>query len=237
MPSTVVLDIETVAPEEHRDALVAMAGARDPDAYGALCPPLARVVCVCLAKLDEHDEVVSEKALYDDPIDSFLRPEAQIPGAEAMGGEAALLARLAVLIQNASRIVTFNGSSFDIPTLLMRSIAHGVPSPTLLRAHREHRFKPDLNYDVKEQFSNYGRFRDGSLRAFCLGFGLPDPKASGCGLNVADLVRMGDVDGLVTYCKGDVRATAALYRRWRQFTGETMVHPSATATPQMELPA
>lgn len=220
----VVLDIETICPEEHRAAIMEMAGERDPDAFGALVPPLARVVCVCLAALGSDDSITKEIALYDC---SGSMPKTAPEGSEALLGEAALLTRLAVILSKVDRIVTFNGASFDIPTLLLRSMAHGVFTPALLRAHQEYRYKPDLNYDLREQFSSFGRFRDGSLRAFCLGLGLPDPKADGGGAHVAELVANGDARGLIGYCRGDVRAAAQLYRGWRAFTAARPVRATA----------
>jgi DNA polymerase elongation subunit (family B) len=218
--STLVLDIETTAPREHADACEEMAGERmDAAAFGALCPPLARVVCVCLAHLSPADEIVSELALYDT---SALRvpPAASVDGAQVFPGEWGLLHRLNAVLSKATRIVTFNGAGFDVPTLLMRSMAHDLDAPVLLRAHTEYRYKPDLNFDLREAFTSFGRFRDGSLRAFALGMGLPDPKADGGGAHVSDLLEAGDAAGLVRYCQGDVRTTAALYRRWRVFTGQ-----------------
>ena len=217
--TTLALDIETLCPEEHRAAIAEMAGERDPEAFGALCPPLARVVCVCVAAINGADEITKELALYDISASessslAWINPPI---GAEACHGEGAMLKRLASILAKADRLVTFNGSSFDIPTLLLRSMAHGIHSPVLLAAHQEYRYKPDLNYDVREQFSNFGRFRDGALRAFCLGLGLPDPKAEGDGAHVSDLVARGDAESLVRYCRGDVRATASLYKAWRAF--------------------
>lgn len=218
--STIALDIETVCPDGHRQAIAEMAGERDPEAFGALSPPLARVVCVGLARLGIKDEIVGELALYDG---SLTRREDGAPiivefGSEDCQHEAALLTRLATILAKVDRIVTFNGSSFDIPVLLLRSMAHGISSPILLAAHQEYRYKPSLNYDLREQFTSFGRFRDGSLRAFCLGLGIDDPKAESGGAHVAEMVARGDVNSLITYCRGDVRATASLYRAWRVFT-------------------
>jgi hypothetical protein len=214
---TICLDIETVAPAGLADACEEMAGERmDAAQFGALCPPLATIVCVCLARLNADDEIASEWAGVVETRADRARPN-------AYDTEAALLTAVSGLIQRADRLVTFNGAGFDIPTLLFRSLAHGIPAATLLRAHQEYRYKPDLNYDLREQFTNFGRFRDGSLRAFALGFGLPDPKADGDGSHVADLFASGDTAALARYCQGDVRTTAALYHRWRSFTGQRRV--------------
>lgn len=213
MPA-VCLDIETICPEEHRKAIEEMAGDRDPDAFGALLPPLARVVCVGLAGLNGGDEIGKEVALYDRTLFPGVP---SVPGAEALEGEKGILVRLAQILTKVDRIVTFNGTSFDVPTLLLRSMAHGIQCPTLLKAHQEYRYKPDLNYDLREQFTSFGRFRDGSLRAFCLGLGLPDPKLEGAGAHVAELVKLGDAAGLVRYCQGDVRAAGGLYKAWRVY--------------------
>ena len=67
-----------------------------------------------------------------------------------------------------------------------------------------------------DQLTFYGaaRFRK-SLHLFCRAFGIESPKASGTtGDDVATLYKEGKYLDIARYNAGDLRATAALYKRW-----------------------
>jgi len=222
MPGTIVLDIETLGRwrEEDAAAVEEMAAAREMAAadFVALSAPLAHVVCVGML----HVESGVSRALYDA---SAFPPEAAPlagDGIEPYGSEAALLAKVNEVLgkPGVTRIVTFNGRGFDLPVLIHRSVALGVQvASKLANAAREYRYRPNLHIDLMDQFTFFGAVRGGSLRSFCVGYGIADPKADGCGSNVAELVAAGDVGRLADYCLGDVRATADLYKRWSDAVG------------------
>lgn len=204
MPTTLVVDIETVGggTPEQQDAIVEMAAARemDPAAFAALTPPLARVVCVGLMALETGKAIAY----------ASLLPE----------GEAHVLEQANAALAKATRIVTFNGRCFDLPVLIHRSLISGVvPAPRLVAGAREYRYRPNVHIDVRDQFTFFGAASGGTLRAFCLGYGVGDPKAHGAGSAVAALVEAGKLDELKAYCLGDVEATAVLYRRWVEAVG------------------
>jgi hypothetical protein len=53
-----------------------------------------------------------------------------------------------------------------------------------------------------------------SLHAACVAFGIPSPKSEEIhGYAVGDLYRQGRLGEIADYCRRDVEATAALYRR------------------------
>jgi hypothetical protein len=53
-----------------------------------------------------------------------------------------------------------------------------------------------------------------SLHAACVAFGIPSPKSEEMhGYAVGDLYRQGRLQEIADYCRRDVEATAALYRR------------------------
>ncbi len=187
-----------------------MAAARemDPEAFVALSPPLAHIVCIGILDLDTGREL----ALYD--VEA-LATDWIGPNVEGHMGERGVLTRANAILQKASRIVTFNGRGFDLPAIIHRSIANSVmPSPRVVAAAREYRYKPSLHIDVRDQVTFFGAAPVGTLRAFALGYGLGDPKAAGAGSKVAELVAAHDAQALTTYCMGDCRTTAALYRKW-----------------------
>lgn len=209
-----VMDIETVggATKEQAAAVAEMAEAKgmEPDAFAALCPPLARVVCVGLLNLSTGGERV-----YLDG-DLFSEPDGQSsePGFFFCAGEKAVLGAVNVAIQGAQRIVTFNGRCFDLAVLVHRSIALGLtPTTKLLSAAREYRYKPNVHVDVRDVATFFGAASLGTLRAYSMGYGLGDPKANGGGSEVAALVASKSWLELGTYCMGDVRRTGGLYQR------------------------
>jgi hypothetical protein len=218
--STLVLDIETVGgyTEGQAAAVLEMAEAKgmEPDAFAALCPPLARVVCVAALNLSSKGcRVWLDGDVFGEPAG----PSAE-PNHVFCAGEAELLRTVNQALAGCTRLVTFNGRCFDLPVLVHRSIANGVtPSSKLLQAAREYRFKPNLHIDLREQFTFFGAANTGTLRAFCLGYGLDDPKAGGGGADVAQLVREKEHRKLGNYCLGDVLRTGTLYQRWQDAAG------------------
>lgn len=202
--SVLALDIETVGDitPERAEAIAEMADKRDqhPATFAALCPPLARVVAIGFIDLLSERECV---------LTALDRSE-----------EKELLIKANAIIGKAQRLVTFNGRCFDLGTLIHRSMANGVkPDGVLVRAMKESRYRPNLHIDLRDQFTFFGAASVGTLRAFCLGYGLGDPKANGDGADVARLVAEGKGETLGDYCMGDVRFTAALYRRWVDAVG------------------
>jgi predicted PolB exonuclease-like 3'-5' exonuclease len=199
-----ILDVETVGATtaEQAEAVAEMAEARglEPDAFAALCPPLARVVAICFLDLDSGRECQLVA----------LEPEE----------EKGLLVKANAIIAKARQLVTFNGRCFDLAVLIHRSIINGVqPTSRLVDAAREYRYRPSAHYDLRDAFTFFGAVSGGTLRAFALGYGLEDPKAGGDGSDVARLVAEGKAEELATYCMRDVRTTAELYRRWRDAVG------------------
>lgn len=212
--STLVLDIETI-PAVDPAAVAHLAARRDlvPEAFCTLCPPLARVVAVGMMNLDTKGLC----ALYDASVcgGARMQPPAgtQFDAAE---GEPALLKALGKILATAKRLVTFNGRSYDVPVLIHRSLAHRMkPAPLLKRVAFAKPWEIDGHVDLINALSFGGAAGKFSLEAYCLGFGIDNPKSHGDGSAVSALVAARRADDLLAYCLADVRATAALYARWQ----------------------
>ncbi|MBI5837821.1 MAG: ribonuclease H-like domain-containing protein [Candidatus Eisenbacteria bacterium] len=110
--------------------------------------------------------------------------------------------------------VTFNGRSFDVPFLLVRSGILGVkPSRDILG----NRYRGDVHVDLMDQlkFQGAARWRV-NLDLACRMFGIESPKTAEMhGNMVQSMWAEGRGADIARYCHGDVRATAELYRRWR----------------------
>lgn len=118
-----------------------------------------------------------------------------------------------------TEFVSFNGRSFDAPFLAIRSMVHHVaPTKDLLSNRYLSMQRGAIHVDLMDQLTFYGaaRFRK-SLHLFCRALGIQSPKVSGTtGDDVAALYRDGKYLDIARYNAGDLIATAALYRRWKE---------------------
>jgi Predicted 3'-5' exonuclease related to the exonuclease domain of PolB len=224
-----LFDVETVADltAENRAAVAALAAGRTMSAeqYGALCPPLARVVCIAWL-----DPTASRLGAC---VDATLCPEPTPPeltvedGAgqtavcflTACTGEAQVLDAFGHVVerhlaQPGARLVTYNGRGFDLPVLLHRGLKHGVDSgrALLARAANENRYRPLLHLDLLEAVTFGGAAGRWPLAAYALGWGWRSPKQDMDGSQVGAAVQAGRLLEVVRYCAGDVLATAHVYR-------------------------
>lgn len=118
-------------------------------------------------------------------------------------------------------IVTFNGRGFDVPFLYLRSALLNVPISR--KDWLGYRYQTEPHCDLAEQFTFYNvSGKDGAARRFnldfyCRAFGIPSPKAEGItGRDVNDLLAEGRHRDIAEYCLRDVKATAELYRIWKE---------------------
>ena len=120
--------------------------------------------------------------------------------------------------------VTFNGRSFDVPFLMLRSAFHGIrPTKHLVAARYLYQHPPQaVHIDLLEQLTFYGALaRAGarSLHLFCRAFGIPSPKEEGSGADVARLWEEKQYEAIARYNLKDVAATSALYQAWARTLG------------------
>lgn len=135
--------------------------------------------------------------------------------------EAELLTAFWDVARRYDSIVTFNGRGFDVPFLYLRSALLNVPISR--KDWLGYRFQTDPHCDLAEQFTFYNvSGKDGAARRFnldfyCRAFGIPSPKAEGItGRDVNDLLAEGRHRDIAEYCLRDVKATAELYRIWKE---------------------
>lgn len=102
-------------------------------------------------------------------------------------------------------LVTYSGRTFDLPCLMIRSIANKLrPAERVQRGMREKRWEPRLHVDLRDQLQAYGAAGNvGSFRLACLALIGKDPKATTDGGDVARLVRDGQFGELAAYVASD----------------------------------
>lgn len=117
--------------------------------------------------------------------------------------------------------VTFNGRSFDIPFIMVRSAVHGVRPTKNLMSNRylNSQWDDAKHIDLYDQLSFYGAVRrPGSLHLWTRAFDIKSPKADGItGYDVARLFHEGKSLDIARYNANDLTATASLYQRWRTY--------------------
>ncbi len=117
--------------------------------------------------------------------------------------------------------VTFNGRAFDVPFLMVRSAVHGVRPSKNLMANRYTSLQPHdtKHFDLYDQLSFYSAVRKpGNLHLWCRVFGIDSPKADGVsGDNVKELFDDKRFVDIARYNVRDIKATAALYQKWREY--------------------
>jgi len=123
------------------------------------------------------------------------------------------------------RVVTWNGRAFDMPTILARSMIHGVEAPAWFRRGTKwdgyrHRFALDWHTDLMDAMSEHGAASRMTLDEAAATLGLPG-KLGEHGSQVATMMAAGETGRVRAYCETDCLNLYALYLRWAHLTGRT----------------
>jgi DNA polymerase elongation subunit (family B) len=114
--------------------------------------------------------------------------------------------------------VTFNGRQFDVPFLLLRSIAQAVrPTVTFTTKRYLSQQSSPYHVDLQDELSFYGATRRSQLHLYCRAFSITSPKTEVSGNEVAELYHQGRFREIATYNAKDVVATTALYKKWLRY--------------------
>ncbi|MBK9063357.1 MAG: ribonuclease H-like domain-containing protein [Acidobacteria bacterium] len=216
---TVVFDIETVSfpwleldplqrekltrrAEDHEDFLRMKEG-------GALSPYTGKVIVIAMMNPESGQGKVWYEAAdrrEEKSEDGFF---------EYVGcGEREMLVEFWTALSKFEVFVSFNGRAFDGPFLSVRSAAHALSPSKNLSGYR---YSVESHIDLLEVLTFYGtvsRDQWPSLHSACLAFGIPSPKSEEMhGYAVGDAYREGRLAEVAEYCRRDVEATAALFKR------------------------
>jgi uncharacterized protein YprB with RNaseH-like and TPR domain len=124
-------------------------------------------------------------------------------------------------VKDYDEFITFNGRSFDIPFLMIRSAIHGIrPSKDLMRGrYLYQQIENARHIDLFDQMTFYGSVRKkGGLHLWSRAFGIESPKAEGItGDDVGRLFKEGKFLDIAKYNVGDLLATKKLYEYWDKY--------------------
>lgn len=122
---------------------------------------------------------------------------------------------------NYQEFISFNGRTFDIPFLMVRSAVHNIkPSKNLMKGR--YLYQQDFaakNIDLADQLTFYGATRrKGSLHLWSNAFDIKSPKADGItGDDVGRLFREKKFLDIARYNVRDLVATKELYEKWDKY--------------------
>lgn len=182
----------------------------------ALFPGLGRVVAIGIWLVEEDRGIL---LLEGDPPEDGVEQEhewAKVPRSQLFrGDESALLAKFWQVVTKPNRtnrlprLVTYNGRSYDGPTLMIRSAQLGIDARRDLVGYR---YDISEHCDLMDVFDFHGsRWPSYSLDYWCRRFDIESPKGSIDGSQVSRAYRDGRIEDIGEYCLRDVRATAQLY--------------------------
>lgn len=206
-----VLDIETIPDTERWQPPVAAETDQGP--ARTAFPPLwaHRIVVIGCLRLGTG---------YTPSSIGVLGPAAGA-GGTADDRERALLQELGAMIGTGRpTVVTYNGRSFDLPVLALRSLCLGVPMRWYYRDHStRYRYSDQGHLDLCDWLADHGATRSSSLDAIAHLIGLPG-KVGVDGSQVEGLYAAGQLADIQRYCLADVAQTALLFLRFRMLQGQ-----------------
>jgi DNA polymerase elongation subunit (family B) len=131
-----------------------------------------------------------------------------------------LLERFWELSTHYSCFVTFNGRTFDMPYIMLRSAIHGIrPKKDLMKnRYLNYQSANAVHIDLFDQLNFYGSFRNlGGLHLACRAFGIETPKDGAIdGSKVGEYYHAKRYLEIARYNGRDLFATKALYEHWQK---------------------
>jgi 3'-5' exonuclease len=123
--------------------------------------------------------------------------------------EAQMLREFWEIAQEANLLIGHNIIDFDMRFIYQRSIINNVlPSLDLNFA----RYRSSPMYDTMKEWVKWSMGNVG-LEHLALSLGIPSPKDGIDGSQVYEFYKKGKIDEICEYCKRDVEATRAVYKR------------------------
>ncbi|PSR32173.1 MAG: 3'-5' exonuclease [Sulfobacillus benefaciens] len=129
------------------------------------------------------------------------------------------------------RLVGWNSSGFDLPTLVLRAVLHGIAAPEFYRFGEPYhgyrkRFDEESHIDLMDVLSGYGAAPRMSLHEMACMMKMPG-KLEVSGKDVADLYQGNQIQEIRDYCELDVLTTTLIFASYayhRQWFNEDQKH-------------
>lgn len=206
----IVWDLETVpdlAGFAAANDLVGKSDAEVREAVGDKFPKHIYHSIICIGALVAHREPEGWA------IDALGAPHVGERSEKAL--IAAFVSRIADLVP---QLVTFNGSSFDLPVLRYRAMVHRVAAPGLAARPYFNRYTDDA-IDLCDVLSSFHSQGKATLHELCRVMGLPGKPGDMSGSEVEKYYRDGRIKDIALYCESDVVNTYRVWLRYELFRG------------------
>ncbi len=221
-----VFDIETVADTDaSRRIYPQLSELNDADTLSALTAiriqeaghdfmrlPLQRIVCISALYIKDGTfslfSLTADKFSEKDILTKFFRAFSEV--------------------KKLPKVISWNGSGFDIPVLIYRAMQYDLSAPWLFEEGeriKNMRFDNYVNrfhtrhLDLMDRFSQYGASRREAMDVVASLYGLPG-QTDIDGSMIGDLVSNNDWQTLSIYCESNVMNTWLIYLRWLRLTGQ-----------------
>ncbi len=206
-----ILDIETIPDVERWDR---------PELPEGVAPPFPptwahRIVVMGYLWLD-HDYRMTRLGV----MGPSTAGEFASTGSPADARERGLLEAFSDVVGSARPVlVTYNGRTFDLPVIVLRSLCHAIPLGWYYRDKQVRDRRSDAGHlDLCDWLADHGAVRAGKLDALTRLIGLPG-KGAVDGSQVEGMYQAGQLADIEHYCLGDVVQTALLFLRFRLLQG------------------
>jgi 3'-5' exonuclease len=211
MPHVVVWDIETVPDIKGFAAANGHEGKSDDDIRAAMGDKFPKHIyhsIICIGALIAHQDGDHWE------VDSLGAPHVGDRSEKEL--ITAFVNRVAKLNP---QLVTFNGSSFDLPVLRYRAMIHSIPAIGLSARPYFNRYTEDAIdlCDVLSSFSGQAKVK---LHELCRVMGLPGKPNDIDGGEVERDFREGRIREIAEYCESDVVNTYRVWLRHELFRGK-----------------
>jgi predicted PolB exonuclease-like 3'-5' exonuclease len=131
------------------------------------------------------------------------------------------------------QLITFNGSSFDLPVLRYRAMVQKVPALGLSARSYFHRYTDDA-VDLCDVLSSFSSGAKCSLHELCRVMGLPGKPERISGAEVDRYFREGRLREIADYCESDVVNTYRVWLRHELFRGNLSYEGLAASEAALE---
>jgi predicted PolB exonuclease-like 3'-5' exonuclease len=210
MNNVIVWDIETVPDLKGFAAANSLDGKGDDEIRAAMGDKFPKhiyhsIICICALVTHREEGRWAVDALGAPHIGERL--------------EKALISSFVDRIAELSpQLVTFNGSSFDLPVLRYRAMIHGVAAPGLASRPYFNRYTEDA-VDLCDVLSSFSSQSKATLHELCRVMGLPGKPDGISGAEVEKYYRDGHIREIAEYCESDVMNTYRVWLRYELFRG------------------
>lgn len=179
-------------------------------------PLTAQIVVIGLLDYEKNEGVV-----YFDTQNQKIKEFKEDSIIFRSANEKEMLSEFWRIANHYNYFITFNGRTFDIPFIMIRSAVCGIkPTKDLMKSRYVSQQSPEaIHIDLAEQLTFYGALRKkGSLHLWARIFNIESPKSQGItGDDVGRLYSQGRYLDIAKYNVLDLRTTRELFKRWNEY--------------------